>query len=789
MADLTITDLPIITTPSLGDVLPYNNISYLSNPSTGFTTNLNTLPYTRASGNGTDVYYGGLIYGGGKFLAIGNHVNQQGGTVGSGGQTYGGDNAFSTDNISWQTTLTTIITGLPHAKPAYGNGTYVYLTYLSPQKQYAIYSTDGISWLSAAMPCPLRGYYGPFSIYDSIIYAQNKFVATCLARNSIAYSTDGISWLSAAIPTNNQGTIQGARLAYGNNTFVAVPSMDAGYGVYSTDGITWSLGTTLIPSGNMYSLAYGSNKFVGLPQSTNNIFYSTDGISWLSAGLPAFMQGRSWVDLTYANNKFIAISDDNSYIGAYSIDGFTWYQLPLPYAPDGNGNWQGVAYGNNTFAIISDIGYTSYIINDNQFTGPTTSKITLSNAVQAAGALPSQAANYIYVPVTDNASTNGTNLLNAYATGKTLTPSTSALSSTNRVSIILPPGNYDLGSSSLTLDTQYVDLVGLTKEAGHVTITSSNGTSSIIQTANDVRCIGFTIKNTGNAGGWKPSSNLTLTYWENIIFTVDQIASNITLSGTFKNCQATNSVNNGGGFVGSYGTASGTFTNCTGSNTGNNGGGFSGYFSIASGVFTDCTGSNTGANGGGFAGQINDISGTFTNCTGSNTGQYGGGFGGYSTSLIGTFINCTGSNTGNVGGGFAGNSSNASGTFHNCTGLNSGGSGGGFVAAYYKNFINDTITGKLFNCTGSNTGTNGGGFVGIYGVIQGKLFNCTGSNTGTNGGGFVGQNGSVCGAFFNCRSTDTKLPALISGLTNTGSTIKCYVNCFDASGNLVNGSA
>jgi hypothetical protein len=419
-----------------------------------------------------------------------------------------------------------------------------------------------------------------------------------------------------------------------------------------------------------------------------------------------------------------------------------------------------------------------------------TSKITLSGAIQAAGALPLQAANYIFVPVTNNALTNGTNLLNAYTTSKTLAPGGLALSSSNRVSIILPPGNYNLGSSSLTLDTQYVDIIGLTKEAGHVTITSSNGTSSIIQTANNVRCIGFTIKNTGNAGGWKPSSNLTLTYWENIIFTVDQTNSSIVLSGTFKNCQATNSVNNGGGFVGSYGTASGTFTNCTGSNSGNGGGGLVGYSGIASGTFTNCTGSNTGiAGGGGFVGGNGTASGTFTNCTGTNTGSLGSGFAGTQGNASGVFNNCTGSNSGVQGGGFAGRYASASGTFINCTGSNSGTSGGGIVGPGGPTF--NGASGTFINYTGSNSGDTGGGFAGLGGNVIGSFFNCTGINTNSTGAGIT-VNGAIYAHFVNCRTTDTVLPTLYATsflIQYLNLKPACYVNCFDASGNLVNGSA
>ena len=74
---------------------------------------------------------------------------------------------------------------------------------------------------------------------------------------------------------------------------------------------------------------------------------------------------------------------------------------------------------------------------------------------------PAIAANYITVTVTNNSVNNGTNLLQAYTKAKTTLPNGNALSATNRLAIILPPAIYDLGTQSLILDTQYIDIIGL----------------------------------------------------------------------------------------------------------------------------------------------------------------------------------------------------------------------------------------------------------------------------------------------------------------------------------------
>ncbi|RLC75630.1 MAG: hypothetical protein DRI61_14590, partial [Chloroflexi bacterium] len=56
---------------------------------------------------------------------------------------------------------------------------------------------------------------------------------------------------------------------------------------------------------------------------------------------------------------------------------------------------------------------------------------------------------------------SGTNLLAAYAAAKLLTPGGSALSATNRATVKVPAGVFDLGTQQLTLDTDFVDVIGV----------------------------------------------------------------------------------------------------------------------------------------------------------------------------------------------------------------------------------------------------------------------------------------------------------------------------------------
>lgn len=76
---------------------------------------------------------------------------------------------------------------------------------------------------------------------------------------------------------------------------------------------------------------------------------------------------------------------------------------------------------------------------------------------------------YIIIGGTNTTTTaNGTQLINTYTYAKTRTPYGGALGQTNRYTIFLLPGIYDLGSSTLTMDTEYIDLIGISPKTGTI---------------------------------------------------------------------------------------------------------------------------------------------------------------------------------------------------------------------------------------------------------------------------------------------------------------------------------
>lgn len=110
---------------------------------------------------------------------------------------------------------------------------------------------------------------------------------------------------------------------------------------------------------------------------------------------------------------------------------------------------------------------------------------------------------YILVPTSNDPVLNGVALLAAYDAAKALTPNGLALSSTNRAVVLLPPGRYDLVDDGLILDTNFVDVIGLSTSRRDAYITSACadgdgfGTITHYAVAPDVVLANFTVNNTG----------------------------------------------------------------------------------------------------------------------------------------------------------------------------------------------------------------------------------------------------------------------------------------------------
>ena len=152
-----------------------------------------------------------------------------------------------------------------------------------------------------------------------------------LDLNSQCQAKENLGLFEAINLTQAQYNLPAPRLdryldgAYGNEIFVLIGSLDSGYVIdYTTDKISWTRSNSEILD-NLYSITYGDGKFVGIGRNYSII--STNGADW-SKALTFPYDNTSRV--IYGDGKFVAFKTGTSDNIAYSIDGISWVEAPLP---------------------------------------------------------------------------------------------------------------------------------------------------------------------------------------------------------------------------------------------------------------------------------------------------------------------------------------------------------------------------------------------------------------------------------------------------------------------------
>jgi hypothetical protein len=309
---------------------------------------------------------------------------------------------------------------------------------------------------------------------------------------------------------------------------------------------------------------------------------------------------------------------------------------------------------------------------------------------------------------------NGEELLATYYKAKLAKPYRRALSNSNRLTILLLPGVYDLGNLTLTVDLDYIDLVGLSPNTGSMVfanplnlgdtiITSNSAIATITHSSQngDNRCQNLCLANSNAAGvAFNLLTTGIPTIWRNLLLTNTTSQGNHAISwssqwvGYYEDCRCWNDASWYGGlcsgtfirckaagyaFAGGS-TASGTFIDCEAD-------GVSFGQNVASGIFIRCRYVAISGVSGALFGASGTASGMFIDCISSgNDGAFGGSL------ASGTFINChTGPGATPAGSGFG----PYTGTFS--------GSAEGCVGGSYSFASNGTFSGKARWCRISNT--------------------------------------------------------------------------------------
>lgn len=160
-------------------------------------------------------------------------------------------------------------------------------------------TSNGINWSSGTLPYS--------QIWNAIVKFKNKISIFSSPSNKIYTSSDLINF--SEISSISSPSFY--RVAKSSNTAVA---LNFDRVIYSNDGSIWSASSITPGQFNSYSsIAYGNDKFILSPLSSNIAKISTTGYSsWTDVVLPNSADTGS---LAFGNNTFIMTARDPAVIG------------------------------------------------------------------------------------------------------------------------------------------------------------------------------------------------------------------------------------------------------------------------------------------------------------------------------------------------------------------------------------------------------------------------------------------------------------------------------------------
>jgi hypothetical protein len=239
---------------------------------------------------------------------------------------------------------------------AYGNGVLVAICSGAAGVNDVMRSVDsGVTWTSVST--------GTSVSFSDVTYAAGLFVAV---GSTIIYTSadGGQTWTSRS----NPGRLW-TDIAYGNGLFVAIGYAATGptistFFTYSSDGITWSAGSSTLYGWTVGGICYGGGYFIALGNQIYDVdgpvaglpgaaFRSSDGSTFTGAGNPG--DGYQWAGVAYGVSRFVGVTSNGTSSAALSTDaGVNWSTQTTP-----SGGWNSVRYLNGYFIATAATGSAS----------------------------------------------------------------------------------------------------------------------------------------------------------------------------------------------------------------------------------------------------------------------------------------------------------------------------------------------------------------------------------------------------------------------------------------------
>ena len=197
--------------------------------------------------------------------------------------------------------------------------------------------------------------------WAGVAWNGSVFCAVAGGTNIAATSPDGVNWTARVLPASAQWS----DIASSGSVFCATKSTAAVIGeifAYSYDGITWVKSTSVDTTFYSRGIAYGNGLFCSADNLGTRVYRSSDGISFLSATLPAYAY---WNRMAWSGNLFcVNVLDSSVNYAATSPDGITWELTTLPITEQ----WSGIAGGIGKICILPQTSGATHCVASNNGT-------------------------------------------------------------------------------------------------------------------------------------------------------------------------------------------------------------------------------------------------------------------------------------------------------------------------------------------------------------------------------------------------------------------------------------